>query len=96
MLPTIVCIEDNKVKCQHNGLNDIDGNGYRVALHSKVHIASSSPAHDMVMPLSGSGKYTTGMLEFLLSAADGMLDDAPFYEQEQREAEEEEFDNDDD
>ena len=68
MLPTIVCIEDNKVKCQHNGLNDLDG----------------------------SGKYTTGMLEYLLNAADGMLDDAPIYEQELREQEEAEFDDDDD
>ena len=25
MLPTIVCIENNKVKTQHNGLNDLDG-----------------------------------------------------------------------
>lgn len=66
MLPTIVCIENNKVKCQHNGLNDLDG----------------------------SGKYTTGMLEFLLNAADGMLDDAPLYEQELREAEDEDFDDD--
>jgi len=69
MLPTIVCIEDNKVKTQHNGLNDLDG----------------------------SGKYTTGMLEYLLGAADGMLDDWPLYEQELRDAEDEElFDDDDD
>jgi len=66
MLPTIVCIEDNKVKCQHNGLNDLDG----------------------------SGKYTTGMLEYMLNAADGILDDAPIYEQELREKEEEEFSDD--
>jgi len=68
MLPTITCIEDNKVKCQHNGLNDLDG----------------------------SGKYTTGMLEYLLNAADGILDDAPIYEQELRDAEDEELDDDDD
>merc|ERR1711959_417603 len=60
MLPTIVCIVDNKVKCQHNGLNEIDG----------------------------SGKYSSGMLEYLLHA-DGMLDEAPLYDQEVREEEEE-------
>merc|ERR1719313_1198731 len=27
MLPTIVCIKDNKVHKQHNGLNEIDGSG---------------------------------------------------------------------
>jgi len=27
MLPTIVCIKDNKVDKQHNGLNEIDGSG---------------------------------------------------------------------
>jgi len=63
MLPTIVCIADNKVKCQHNGLNDIDG----------------------------SGKYSTGMLEYLLGAADGMLDDWPIHEQELRDKEDEEL-----
>jgi len=69
MLPTIICIDDNKVKTQHNGLNDLDG----------------------------SGKYTTGMLEYLLGAADGMLDDWPIYEQELRDAEDEElFDDDED
>lgn len=68
MLPTIVCIEDNKVKIQHNGLNDLDG----------------------------SGKYTTGMLEYLLHAADGILDESPIYERELREAEEAELDDDDD
>jgi len=67
MLPTIVCIENNKVKCQHNGLNDLDG----------------------------SGKYSTGMLEYLLNAADGMLDDAPIYERELREAEDDDFSDDD-
>jgi len=25
MLPTIVCVKDNKVHKQHNGLNEIDG-----------------------------------------------------------------------
>jgi len=68
MLPTIVCIADNQVKTQHNGLNDLDG----------------------------SGKYTTGMLEYLLGAADGMLDDWPIYEQELRDAEDEELFDDDD
>lgn len=68
MLPTIVCIQDNKVKCQHNGLNDLDG----------------------------SGKYTTGMLEYLLHAADGMLNESPIYEQELRDAEEAEMFDDDD
>ena len=60
MLPTIVCVMDNKVAKQHNGLNEIDG----------------------------SGKYSSGMLEFLLHA-DGMLDEAPLYDQELREEEEE-------
>jgi len=68
MLPTIVCIQDNKVKCQHNGLNDLDG----------------------------GGKYTTGMLEFLLHAGDGILDESPIYEQELRDAEEAELFDDDD
>merc|ERR1712054_696795 len=60
MLPTIVCIVDNQVKEQHNGLNEIDG----------------------------SGKYTTGMLEYLLHI-DGMLDEAPSYDRECQEEEEE-------
>ena len=60
MLPTIVCIKDNKVHKQHNGLNEIDG----------------------------SGKYSSGMLEYLLHV-DEMLDEAPLYEQELREEEEE-------
>lgn len=60
MLPTIVCIVDNQVKDQHNGLNEIDG----------------------------SGKYTTGMLEYLLHV-DGMLDEAPSYDREIQEEEEE-------
>ena len=38
LLPTIVCVKDNKVHKQHNGLNDI----------------------------SGDGKMTTGLIEFLL------------------------------
>ena len=67
MLPTIVCIKDNKVHKQHNGLNEIDG----------------------------SGKYSSGMLEYLLHV-DEMLDEAPLYEQELREEEEELADLDDD
>jgi len=67
MLPTIVCVKDNKVHKQHNGLNEIDG----------------------------SGKYTSGMLEYLLHI-DDMLDEAPLYEQELREEEEELADLDDD
>ena len=66
MLPTIVCIVDNNVKEQHNGLNEIDG----------------------------SGKYTTGMLEYLLHV-DGMLDEAPNYDREIQEEEEELADIDD-
>merc|ERR1719409_2566642 len=65
MLPTIVCIKDNKVHRQHNGLNEIDG----------------------------SGKYSSGMLEYLLHC-DEMLDEAPLYEQEQQE--EDDFDIDED
>ena len=66
MLPTIVCIKDNKVHKQHNGLNEIDG----------------------------SGKYSSGMLEYLLHT-DEMLDEAPLYDQEVREEEEELDDLDD-
>merc|ERR1711924_305776 len=66
MLPTIVCIKDNKVHKQHNGLNEIDG----------------------------SGKYSSGMLEYLLHC-DEMLDESPLYEQEIREEEEELADLDD-
>merc|ERR1712139_109406 len=66
MLPTIVCIKDNKVHKQHNGLNEIDG----------------------------SGRYTSGMLEFLLQA-DDMLGDAPLYEKEVQEAESDDDDLDD-
>ena len=66
MLPTIVCIKNNKVHKQHNGLNEIDG----------------------------SGKYTSGMLEYLLHT-DEMLDEAPLYDQEIREEEEELADLDD-
>merc|ERR1719359_2332486 len=66
MLPTIVCVKDNKVHKQHNGLNEIDG----------------------------SGKYTSGMLEYLLHC-DEMLDEAPLYDQEIREEEEELADLDD-
>merc|ERR1719310_1773728 len=60
MLPTIVCIKDNKVDKQHNGLNEIDG----------------------------SGRYSSGTLEYLLHI-DGMLDEAPLYDQELRDEEEE-------
>ena len=60
MLPTIVCIKENKVAAQHNGLNEIDG----------------------------SGKYSSGMLEYLLHA-DVMLDEAPLYDAEVQEEEEE-------
>merc|ERR1711907_732315 len=67
MLPTIVCIKDNKVHKQHNGLNEIDG----------------------------SGKYSSGMLEYLLHI-DVMLDEAPLYDQEMREAEDDLADLDDD
>ena len=67
MLPTIVCIKDNKVHKQHNGLNEIDG----------------------------TGKYTSGMLEYLLHC-DDMLDEAPLYDAEVREEEEELADIDDD
>jgi len=67
MLPTIVCIKDNKVHKQHNGLNDI----------------------------SGDGKMTTGLIEFLLQI-DEMVDEAPIYERELQDAEEEEFENDED
>jgi len=66
MLPTIVCIKDNKVHKQHNGLNEIDG----------------------------SGKYSSGMLEYLLFC-DEMLDEAPLYDQEIQEEEEELADLDD-
>ena len=67
MLPTIVCVKDNKVHKQHNGLNEIDG----------------------------SGKYTSGILEYLLHI-DEMLDESPLYEQELRDEEEELADLDDD
>merc|ERR1711988_633253 len=60
MLPTIVCIKDNKVHKQHNGCDEIDS----------------------------SGKYSSGMLEYLLHT-DEMLDEAPLYDQEVREEEEE-------
>merc|ERR1719487_2827132 len=67
MLPTIVCVMDNKVHKQHNGLDEIDG----------------------------SGRYTSGMLEYLLHC-DDMLDEAPLYDQEIREEEEELAELDDD
>ena len=43
----------------------------------------------------GAGKYSTGMLEYLLHA-DGMLDEAPIYDQEIRDEEEDDADIDDD
>ena len=49
-----------------------------------------------VLHASGGGKYTTGMLEYLLNAVDGILDDAPIYEQELRDAEDAELESDDD
>jgi len=67
MLPTIVCLKDNKVKEQHNGLDEIDS----------------------------SGKYSSGMLEYLLHI-DGMLDEAPLYDEELREEEQEMAESDDD
>ena len=39
--------------------------------------------------IDGSGKYTAGMLEYLLHAYDEMLDESPLYEQERQEEEEE-------
>jgi len=56
MLPTIVCVKDNKVHKQHNGLDEIDG----------------------------SGRYTSGMLEYLLHC-DEILDEAPLYDKEMQE-----------
>mmetsp|Transcript_3403 Transcript_3403/g.9612 ORF Transcript_3403/g.9612 Transcript_3403/m.9612 type:complete len:104 (-) Transcript_3403:475-786(-) len=67
MLPTIICLKDNKVTEQHNGLDEIDS----------------------------SGKYSSGMLEYLLHT-DGMLDEAPLYDEELREEEELLADSDDD
>ena len=67
MLPTIVCIKDNKVHKQHNGLNEIDG----------------------------SGRYSSGTLEYLLYT-DDMLNDAPLYDREIIEEEEELADLDED
>ena len=66
MLPTIVCVMDNKVHKQHNGLNEIDG----------------------------TGRYSSGMLEYLLHT-DGLLDEAPLYDKEMQEEEEELADIDD-
>uniref|UniRef100_A0A7S3RPT7 Thioredoxin domain-containing protein n=2 Tax=Emiliania huxleyi TaxID=2903 RepID=A0A7S3RPT7_EMIHU len=66
MLPTIVCLKDNKVHKQHNGLDEIDS----------------------------SGKYSSGMVEYLLHL-DEMLDEAPLYERELQEEEEELADLDD-
>merc|ERR1719201_2821013 len=44
--------------------------------------------HNGLDEIDGSGKYTSGMLEFLLHC-DEMLDDAPLYEKEIQEEEEE-------
>ena len=43
--------------------------------------------HNGINDIDGSGKYSTGMLEYLLHT-DGMLDEAPMYDQELQEAEE--------
>merc|ERR1712060_196651 len=45
--------------------------------------------HNGLDEIDSSGKYSTGMLEYLLHAYDEMLDDSPLYEQEKREEEEE-------
>ena len=44
--------------------------------------------HNGLNEIDGSGKYTSGMLEYLLYT-DGVLDEAPIYEQEVREEEDE-------
>ena len=44
--------------------------------------------HNGLNEIDGSGRYTTGMLEYLLHI-DGMLDESPRYEQEMRDEEEE-------
>ena len=50
--------------------------------------------HNGLNEIDGSGKYTSGMLEYLLHI-DGMLDEAPLYDAEaEREREEEEEDSD--
>jgi len=44
--------------------------------------------HNGLDEIDGTGKYSTGMLEYLLHI-DEMLDEAPLYEEEKREEEEE-------
>jgi len=45
--------------------------------------------HNGLDDIDGTGKYSCGMLEYLLHAYDEMLDESPLYEQEKREEEEE-------
>merc|ERR1712066_336400 len=45
--------------------------------------------HNGLDEIDGTGKYSTGMLEYLLHAYDEMLDESPLYEQEKQEEEEE-------
>merc|ERR1719230_1683527 len=45
--------------------------------------------HNGLDDIDGTGKYTAGMLEYLLHAYDEMLDESPLYEQERQEEEEE-------
>ena len=40
--------------------------------------------HNGLNEIDGSGKYSTGMLEYLLHI-DGLLDEAPLYDQEMKE-----------
>jgi hypothetical protein len=51
--------------------------------------------HNGLDEIDSSGKYSSGMLEYLLHI-DGMLDDAPLYDEELREEEEEMVESDDD
>ena len=44
--------------------------------------------HNGLDEIDGSGRYSSGMLEYLLHA-DGMLEEAPLYDQEMRDEEEE-------
>ena len=44
--------------------------------------------HNGLNEIDGSGKYSTGMLEYLLHL-DEMLDECPLYEQEKQEEEDE-------
>merc|ERR1712087_288224 len=45
--------------------------------------------HNGLDEIDSSGKYSTGMLEYLLHAYDEMLDESPLYEQEKQEEEDE-------